>query len=97
MAKIIRQTLSTCDSCQRNKISTTASVVIQESVEPEEPLEIISIDFFGPLTKTRYGYECILVMVDTFTKYTNLYPLRRATCDATIRKLADFIKKNRKA
>ena len=28
LAKIIRQTLSTCDSCQRNKIPTTSSAVI---------------------------------------------------------------------
>ena len=31
-AKIVRQTLATCDSCQRNKIPTTAATaIIQES------------------------------------------------------------------
>ena len=57
MAKIIRQILSTCDSCQRNKATTIANAIIQESVQPEEPLELLSIDFFGPLVKTKYGYE----------------------------------------
>ena len=90
-AKIARQTLTTCDSCQRNKIPTTAAAVIQESVQPEEPLELLSIDFFGPLVKTKYGYEHILVMTDTFTKYTKLYPLKRATCESTIRKIDEFI------
>ena len=83
LAKIIRQTLSTCDSCQWNKISTTSSTFVQETVQPEEPLELISIDYFGPLVKTKYCYEHILVVIDTFTKYTKLYPLKRATCEAT--------------
>ena len=68
-------------------------MIIQESVMPEEPLELISIDFFGPLVKTKYGYEYILVMIDTFTKYTKLYPLWKATSNATIGKLDDFITK----
>ena len=45
---IIRQTLSTCDSCQCNKITAKSPSVILESVQPEEPLELLSIDFFEP-------------------------------------------------
>ena len=93
LAKIIRQILSTCDSCQRNKIATTSSPVILESVLPEKPLDLLSIDFFEPIIKTKYGYEYILVMIDTFTKYTKLYPLRKATCKVTIRKIDDFIRR----
>ena len=66
-------------------------MIILELVKPDKPLKLISVDFFGPLTKTKYGYEYILVMIDTFTNYTKLYPLRKATCNATIRKLDDFI------
>ena len=91
LAKLLRQILSTCDSCQRNKIPTTASMIILESVKPDNLFELISVYFFGPLTKTKYGYEYILIMIDTFTKYTKLYPLRKATCNATIGKLDNFI------
>ena len=48
------------------------------------------MDFFGPLTETKYGYEYILVMMDTFTKYTKLYPLKQATTEAAIRSLESF-------
>ena len=57
-----------------------------------EPLELLSIDFFGPIVKMKCGYEYILVMVDTFTEYTKLYPLKKATCEATIRKVDNFIR-----
>ena len=60
-------------------------------VQPKEPLELISIDFFGPLVKTKYGYEYILVVIDTFTKYTKLYPLKRTTYEATVKKIDKFI------
>ena len=30
-------------------------------------------------------------MIDKFTKYAKLYPLKRATCKATIRKVDEFI------
>ena len=53
LAKTIRQTLNTCDSCQRNEIPTTSSTIIQESVQPEEPLEMISIDVFWVPSKNK--------------------------------------------
>ncbi|XP_033222744.1 uncharacterized protein K02A2.6-like [Belonocnema kinseyi] len=31
-------------------------------------------------------------MVDTFTKYTKLYPIRKATSEMAVRKIDDFIK-----
>ena len=92
LANIIRPTLSTGGSCQRNKMTTKSSSFIRESVQSEEPLDLLSIDFFGPLVKTKYGYEYILVVMDTFTKYTKLYPLRKATSEATIRTIDDFIR-----
>lgn len=58
-----------------------------ETVQPKETLELVSIDLFGPLTKKIIGYGHILVMVDTFPKYTKLYPVKRATCDIAIKKL----------
>lgn len=92
LAKFTRKTLATCDSCQRNKLSTQAAQALQEPVLSKEPLEIISIDFFTPVTKIKYSREHLLVMIDTFTKYTKLYPLRRATSELAIKKLDEFIK-----
>ena len=61
-------------------------------MQPEEPLKLLSIHFFGPLVRTKYGYEYILVIIDTFTKYTKLDSLKRVTCDATVKKIDEFIK-----
>lgn len=90
LARLIRIYLKTCDSCQRNKIPTTGISVTLESVQPHEPLDLISIDFFEPLTRSTRGYQHILVMMDTFTKYTKLYTVRKATTDTSIQKLDEF-------
>ena len=62
-------------------MTTKSPPFILGSVQPEEPLELLSIDFFGLLVKKQYGDEYILVVMDTFTKYTKLYPLRKAASD----------------
>ena len=46
LAKVARHILKKCDSSQRNKIPTWASPVIQEYVQPDKPLQLLSIDFF---------------------------------------------------
>ncbi|XP_033222817.1 uncharacterized protein LOC117176673 [Belonocnema kinseyi] len=92
MAKLTRRILRACESYQRNKLLTQASQAILELVLPKKSIEILSIDFLGPLTKTKYGYEQILVMVDMFTKYTKLYPMRKATGEMAVRKIDEFIK-----
>lgn len=90
--KLLRQTLRECDSCQRNKIPTTTLPLHQQAVVSEAPLDLISIDFLGPLPKSKYACEYLLVMMDTFSKYTKLYPLKKATCTAAITKLDHFIR-----
>lgn len=50
-----------------------------ETVQSLKPLELISIHFFGPLTKS------------TFTKYTKLYPFRNATSETSVKKLDEFM------
>ena len=41
------------------------------------PLEALSIDILGPLSKTKKGYRFLLVVTDRFTKLTQDIPLRR--------------------
>lgn len=40
-------------------------------------LESFAVDLLGPLPKTKAGSRFILVMVDPFTKLTQVVPLKR--------------------
>ncbi|KYN29878.1 Pro-Pol polyprotein [Trachymyrmex cornetzi] len=43
---------------------------------PKDPLEILHIDHFGPLQQTKDGYRHILIIVDSFTRFTWLFPTK---------------------
>lgn len=41
--------------------------------------ELVAVDFYGPLPKSRGGVTFILVAVDIFSKFIKLFPMKRAT------------------
>ena len=43
----------------------------------QRPLESLSIDILGPLTKTKKGHRFLLVITDRFTKLTQVISLKR--------------------
>jgi hypothetical protein len=44
-----------------------------------QTMQCINIDAIGPLPTSRNGYEHILVVVDTFTRWIEIYPIRSTT------------------
>ena len=54
---------------------------------PEKSNGILSIDFYGPLPKSKGGFKYILSTIDEFSKFVVLYPLRRAVTKAVISEL----------
>ncbi len=41
-----------------------------------KPFEVVSMDFITNLPTSDNGNDCILVIVDTFTKYVNIIPCK---------------------
>lgn len=91
MTRYIRKLLATCDKCQRNKYPRQKLEGIWQNVLPQAKGETVMCDFFGPLPKAKGGYQYIFVILDGFTKYVRLYPLRRATTRMSLKKfLTDY-------
>lgn len=86
MRRCIRKLVSTCELCQKTKISPT-SVGTKNSVLVEKPGELVCLDLMGPLPTSRGGTTQLLVVVDAFSKYTRLYALKRATAKAILNRL----------
>jgi len=55
-----------------------------------KPFQTIHIDHYGPLNKTKGRFRYILVVVDAFSKFLNLYPVRSVTTKETCSKLAQY-------
>ena len=51
------------------------------------PMERLAIDSIGPLPKSDEGYTHILTVVDCFTRWIELYPIKDVTADLAIKAL----------
>jgi hypothetical protein len=84
VAKFIGQ----CPLCQKLapiKVALTAKPFTTAALEPHERL---NIDTIGPLPVSHDGYEHILVVVDCFTRFVELYPVRTTEGKEAARNLA---------
>lgn len=75
----------TCEICQKNKIPNSRIPIKPQYIAVEKPREVVFLDYYGPLPTARLGNRYILAMLDGFTKYIKLYPVRKQTTQATIR------------
>lgn len=88
-ARKIRKILSTCDISQRNKVTNKSSTAPMQPIIMNRPLELLSIDYYGPLLTAQLGFKYILAVIDRLRKYVKLYTLRQVTAKITIEKIFD--------
>ena len=86
MAKDVRNYVSTCTTCQRVKPARHKPYGELQSLPlPSRPWSDITMDFITdlpPSKKNGRAYDCILVVVDRYTKMSRYIPTRK-TIDAT--------------
>src|SRR5881628_665762 len=69
MPRDVLQFVKSCDTCQWNKPSTQKPYGLLQPIEPPmDKFEAYSMDFIGPLPKTKAGNNGILVIVDMLSK-----------------------------
>lgn len=82
-----RKYTANCRACTMGKNHTGKKVgSCQQKEKPKNKLEVWHIDHAGPLIKAG-GNTQILVIIDAYTKYVKLCPIKRRTTDYTIKAL----------
>lgn len=86
----IRQLILECDTCQRLNRAK-----IQANTEPfvintTYLMQKICMDTNGPFPEDKYGYNYILVITDSFSRWTEMYPLKTASAEEAVGKVIDF-------
>lgn len=92
MHKDVVRLVSSCDTCMAHKHANHAT--LGEMGRPKvcsRPFQMLSIDIVGPLPTTRKQNSYIFVVSCCFSKYTLLFPIRRATADVIIKLLEDNV------
>lgn len=70
-----------CLECQRAKPAPNARVGLHSSAVLTRPMDRIFIDFVGPLVRSRRGNTALLVVLDGFSKFVSMYPVRRISSE----------------
>jgi hypothetical protein len=79
MRKDVFDYVRKCELCQRAKPAQNAHVGLHSANPCSEPMKKLFIDFVGPVVRSKLGNIAILVVVNAFSKFVFLYPVRRIT------------------
>ncbi|KAJ8965296.1 hypothetical protein NQ314_004225 [Rhamnusium bicolor] len=89
----IQKVVRSCDICQKSKFPSRNLVGAIHPILAYHPGELVTVDYYGPLPEGRSRCAYIFVVVDSFTKFVKLYPLRRAQAKISALKIVnDFHK-----
>lgn len=92
MYKDVVDYVKNCDVCAAYKHTTTATPgLLGKPKVCSRPFQVISADLVGPLPRSRSGFTFLFVVTCCFSKYTMLFPLRRATGAAVVKALENFV------
>ncbi|KAL6476435.1 hypothetical protein MHYP_G00149340 [Metynnis hypsauchen] len=67
-----------CVTCQQYKSSNTKPAGLLQQTEVQKPGEMIGVDFMGPLPLSRSRNTMLMVVVDYYSKWVELFPLKDA-------------------
>lgn len=85
--KVVRDVVQQCELCQWCEPKTTRIAGPMQPILSKKPLDKLLVDFYGPLPTGMFQFAYIFVIVDNFTRFVKLYPLRQANSKICIKKL----------
>ena len=91
--KQIQNFVDACDLCQKSNNPRITIRSPLKSIVTSRPLELVTMDFVGPLKKSKNGNLHILVLVDHFSKYVTFYPTIDQKSSTVAHLITDFITK----
>lgn len=75
MQQDVEDYINSCIACQSNKSRNSKPYGLMKSITAAPTRwHTISMDFIGPLKRSRSGFDAILVVVDTLSKYAHFIP-----------------------
>lgn len=85
----VRRKIAACGKCWSQTPQGRRLVIPQSKLPIGWPNEIVAMDLFGPLSLTNTGNRYVMVVIDHFTKWVVVEPLKSATAEETARVLQD--------
>jgi RNase H-like domain found in reverse transcriptase/Integrase zinc binding domain/Integrase core domain len=92
LSKDVKKYVAGCQVCKSSKaVHQTTRPPMGTQKSASRPWKIVSIDLVGPITRSSSGNTMILSVVDVFTKFALIFPLKNAVSKPIIKILENFI------
>ncbi len=75
MRRHVRQFIRQCPACQLNNERKLVLKTHPFTTAAYDPMEVLNVDTIGPLTPDEFGNSFILVIIDCFTRWVELYAM----------------------
>ncbi len=85
----VKRYVKNCIKCQTIKSDNRKPAGKMQPIMTSRPREMLGVDIMEPLPKSSKQHEYLLVFVDYFTRWVELFPLRHATASA----IAEILRK----
>lgn len=85
--------IASCITCQRTKYPNRHYAGERKAIIPTKANELVALDLYGPLPKTKYGFKHLFVCVDVFSKFVQVYCINRPNSKNCIHQLDKFFRK----
>ena len=83
----IREYVSLCETCAQIKLNSHANKAPMQPIEVNEPFVFCAMDYMGPSPEAARGNKHLLVVMDHFTKWCEMFP----TKDQQARTVAEIL------
>lgn len=80
-----------CPVCQKIRAQSPLVVTTPFTLAKYEPMERLNIDTVGPLPIDKNGNQYIIVIIDCFTRFVELYPAKTTTAESAAEALLHHI------
>ena len=81
--------VKTCRICSLVKLQFLPATLTPFSTKA--PMEIVAVDFVGPLPVSVSNHRYMLVFIDMFSRFAEVYPCTNMSVDIVKEKTADFM------
>ena len=86
----VQDFVKSCTNCQLVKPPTAYNHAELISIKSNKPFELVCSDMMVQLPETSAGYKNILIIIDHFSKWIEIYPMRSQTAEETVEHLVNF-------
>lgn len=88
MAADVKNFVSTCDSCKASKpLNFSTQLKMGDFIEVQRSWQFLYLDFYGPYPRSKNGNTHLLIVLDKYSRFPLLKPMR----EATAAHLVDFL------